>query len=541
MDNQRFFLLLLLIVLGMFIVQAWQADYGTEPSEVVEPNQADGVAPPAVDVPDPNFAQPASEPAFTAPATTASTSLVTLSSDVLLLQIDPKGASIVRGELLQYPIASKNPDKPFVLLEESAAKVFVADSGLITENDAVDHHVSYRPVDTEIEMSAADDRVAASFVYQNGSVEVVKTIRLQRGSYIVETDYTVKNIGAEPWSARPYQQLKRSRESGRDGFLYTYTGAVLSTPENHYKKYSFKKLIDKPISANVANGWVAFIQHYFLTALIPTPEKKAQYYSKAISDDLFVVGTLEEPLTINPGETAQRTMRSVVGPKLQRDLKEIAPHLDLSVDYGWVWFIAKPLFWLLDKIHSVTGNWGFAIILVTIILKTILFPLSAAGYRSMANMRKLQPRLVALKERYGDDRQKMNQAMLEMYKTEKVNPLGGCFPILIQLPVFLALYWVLLESVELRQAPFALWIQDLSAKDPLFVLPLLMGLSMWFQQKLSPAPMDPVQARVMQLMPIMMTAFFAFFPAGLVLYWVVNNVLSIAQQWYITRQIERAS
>ena len=284
------------------------------------------------------------------------------------------------------------------------------------------------------------------------------------------------------------------------------------------------------------------LQHYFVSALIPASrEEKNHYYTLAHNDNRYVIGVITPAISVAPNETGVIEQKLYIGPKVQSKLEEIAPGLELTVDYGVLWFLAKPLFWCLEKFHGITGNWGWAIVLVTLMLKLIFFKLSAAGYKSMANMRRVQPRLLAIKDRYKDDRTRLNQAMMDIYKKEKINPLGGCFPILIQIPVFIALYWTLLESVELRQTGFIFWLSDLSAPDQYFVLPLLMGVTMLIQQKLNPAPMDPVQQKVMSILPIVFTVFFAFFPSGLVLYWVVNNVLSIAQQWVITRSIDRAA
>jgi len=302
------------------------------------------------------------------------------------------------------------------------------------------------------------------------------------------------------------------------------------------------------LSRTIINGWAAMMQHYFLTAVIPDVATEEQHYYSLFIDkersgndaDRFVIGSATPRIQISPGESKSLQHKFYIGPKIQSDLEKIAPGLELTVDYGMLWFIAKPLFWCLQKFHALTGNWGLAIILVTLMLKILFYNLSAAGYRSMARMRKVQPRLLAIRDRYKDDRARLNKAMMDIYKEEKINPLGGCFPILIQIPVFIALYWVLLESIELRQAEFGLWIHDLSNQDPYFVLPVIMGLTMLVQQKLNPAPLDPVQEKVMMMLPFVFTVFFAFFPSGLVLYWVVNNILSIAQQWLITRNIERA-
>jgi YidC/Oxa1 family membrane protein insertase len=357
----------------------------------------------------------------------------------------------------------------------------------------------------------------------------------------VEVEYRIDNQGTEEWSARPYHQLQRTPPQETSRFLYTYTGGVLYSPEEKYEKIDFGDMADENLSRDVKAGWAAMIQHYFLAAWIPAAEETQRYYTRALSGERYVIGMIGQPVKVAAGSEQITDARLFVGPKLQDVMEKVAPGLELTVDYGKLTVLAKPIFWLLEKIHALVGNWGWSIIFLTMLIKGAFFKLSETSYKSMANMRKLAPRLQALKERYGDDKQKLNQAMMDMYKTEKVNPLGGCLPVLVQIPVFIALYWVLLESVEMRQAPFMLWINDLSAKDPYFVLPLIMGVTMLIQQKLNPAPMDPIQAKVMMILPVVFTVFFAFFPAGLVLYWVVNNTLSIAQQWVITRRVERAA
>ena len=335
----------------------------------------------------------------------------------------------------------------------------------------------------------------------------------------------------------------RTKQKDRESkFIYTYTGAVVSTPEKRYEKISFDDIEDDDLKIKTDYGWVAMLQHYFLTAIIPDKKEEAHtYYTRKGNNRSYIIGAATPTKEIISGYKGALTHRVYFGPKEQKEIEKLAEGLSLTVDYGIFWFLAKPLYWLLDYINSYTNNWGWSIVLVTVILKLLFYRLSAAGYRSMANMRRVQPRLLALKERYQDDRAQLNKAMMDIYKKEKINPLGGCFPILIQIPVFISLYWVLLESVELRQADFVLWINDLSVADPFFVLPLLMGITMFIQQKLNPAPMDPIQAKVMAVLPVVFTIFFAFFPAGLVLYWVANNILSIAQQWVITRNIEKTS
>ena len=354
-------------------------------------------------------------------------------------------------------------------------------------------------------------------------------------------EYLIYNKGKEDYKGSFYARLKR--KAGKDtsgGFLgvQTFTGAAIHTPETPYKKISFKDIADKPLEESVQGGWAAMVEHYFVSAWVPSSGVTSQYQTNSLEHDIYSVGFVESVLTVGRGEEKSIKAQLYAGPEITEDLGKLAPGLELAVDYGILWPICQPIFWLLKKAFQLTSNWGLAIILTTIIIKALFYKLSASSYRSMGNMRKLQPKLEALKQRFGDDKQKYSQGMMELYKKEKINPLGGCLPVLVQIPVFIALYYVLLGSVELREAPFYFWITDLSGKDPYYVLPILMGLSMLVQQKLNPAPPDPVQAKVMMLMPVVFTVLFLNFPSGLVLYWFVNNVLSIAQQWFITRRIE---
>jgi YidC/Oxa1 family membrane protein insertase len=357
-------------------------------------------------------------------------------------------------------------------------------------------------------------------------------------------EYLIENNSATNWSANLYGQIKRDSKEFKKGnalSMKPFLGAAITTMEENYKKITFEDLNEKEFKTSKQGGWVAMVQHYFISAWIPNPDKKNNYHlRKNGNQDIYLLGFTSEKVEVSANTQGSLKAQFYAGPKDTKRLEQISPYLNLTVDYGILWWIAQPLFWLLEHIHNLVGNWGLAIIGLTIMVKAVFFQLSAASYRSMAKMRKLAPKLADLKERCGDDKQKLSQEMMKLYKTEKVNPLGGCLPILVQMPVFLALYWTLMESVELRHAPFFLWIQDLSVQDPYFVLPLIMGLTMFIQMKLNPAPPDPMQARIMQLMPIMFTFMFLWFPAGLVLYWVTNNTLGILQQWIITRQIEKA-
>lgn len=381
--------------------------------------------------------------------------------------------------------------------------------------------------------------------FSENGVNYIKRFTLKRGLYDVQVTYLIDNESGKPWNGNLFAQLKRDASSDPSSSTATgtatYLGAALWTSAEPYKKVSMKDIDKGQLKETVEGGWVAWLQHYFVTAWIPQKGDNNVVQTRKDNQGNYIIGFTGPTLTVEPGKTAETSATLYAGPKSQGVLKELSPGLELTVDYGILWFIAQPIFWLLQHIHSIVGNWGWSIIFLTMLIKGIFFPLSAASYKSMARMRAVAPKLAALKEQFGDDRQKMSQAMMELYKKEKINPLGGCLPILVQMPVFLSLYWVLLESVEMRQAPFMLWITDLSIKDPFFILPIIMGATMFIQQRLNPTPPDPMQAKVMKLMPIIFTFFFLWFPAGLVLYWVVNNCLSIAQQWYITRKVEAAT
>ena len=467
---------------------------------------------------------------------------ITITTDVVTVEIDLQGGGIARLALSRYPIFLKEPAIPFELLGTDSERTFIEQGGIAGREAAVDHHVVYAASKQLYELGSNAESLEVPITWSNGKgIDVTKVYTFKRGSYLIGVRYMVSNHTDKLWRGRLYDQLQRTIEPSRRRLVYTFTGPAISTPEKRYEKFTFSDLEDTPIDVTTKNGWISILQHYFVAALIPPSDMEYHYYSKVLDETHYLVGLYGPVQELLPGGTTVLETTIYAGPKRQHILENTAPGLDLTVDLGVLWFIAKPLFLILEAIQKVTGNWGWAIIILTFSIKLLFYPLSAAGYRSMAKMRRVQPRLVAIKERYSKDRARLNQAMMELYKEEKINPLGGCFPILIQIPVFISLYWVLLESVELRQAPFILWIDNLSSKDPYFVLPLLMGISMWFQQKLNPAPIDPIQQKVMQLLPFIFTVFFAFFPSGLVLYWVVNNILSITQQWNITRTIEKAS
>jgi len=557
MDNQRLVLFIALSLVILLLFSAWQREQQPPPVEVetnsdfaVDPSSGSAVATvpaPAADVP--TIAR--ENRAAAASPTVASQSMqsplmvdgqrITVTTDRLQVMINTAGGEITRVALPTYPVELDKPDQPFQLLDDRMPKYFVAQSGLLaSQGEAPDHHALFTAEQTSYVLTEGEDELKVRLHWSNeDGIKVIKTFIFHRDSYAVDLDVEVQNNSQQTWKGLAYQQLQRTEMARESWLLYTYTGGVVSSSWDPYEKVEFSDMATwKAEQSYNKGGWIAMLQHYFLSAWIPAADAANHFYTKALVDGRYLLGQSGEELSVAAGSNAHFTSLFYAGPKEQHRLEKIEPNLRLTVDYGVLDILAKPVFWVMEKIYSVVANWGLAIIFVTLIIKLIFFPLSAASYKSMANMRRLSPKLKALKERYGDDRQKMSKAMMDIYKKEKINPLGGCLPILVQIPVFIALYWVLLESVEMRQAPFALWITDLSAKDPFYVLPLLMGISMWIQQKLNPPPMDPVQQKIMQALPIIFTAFFAFFPAGLVLYWVVNNCLSIAQQWYITRKVE---
>jgi YidC/Oxa1 family membrane protein insertase len=466
-------------------------------------------------------------------------------TDVLRAEIATRGGTIQSLWLKDYAADADRPEVPLQLLKPDAPNMFIVQSGLLGGGDVTvpTHEADFTAAQSAFQLAAGDDQLVVELVWRGDSgLEVIKRYRFERGSYLVHAEQHIDNNTGAPTAVRNYDQLQRTElvDPNKSSFIHTYTGAVYYGPEEKYKKETFKEMTKRPLDVSITGGWIAMIQHYFMAAWIPQPDEPQTFYSKVVGDGRYIIGQYSPAVTIPAGGSHTFENRLFVGPKLQDQLDQIAPGLELAVDYGWLTILAKPIFWLLELIHSLVGNWGWAIIILTILIKAAFYKLSETSYKSMANMRKLAPRLKALKDRYGDDKERMNQAMMELYKKEKINPLGGCLPILVQIPVFIALYWVLLESVELRHAPFILWIDNLTAPDPWFVLPVIMGVSMFVQQKLNPPPPDPMQEKIFMALPFVFTVFFAFFPAGLVLYWTVNQLLSITQQWYITRQIEKA-
>jgi len=548
MDNPRTLLAIALSFLVLLIWQAWMKDYGpqlqpqtVEPSaETALPSVAEG----GEDLPTAPDDQPPAAAQEAVAVQLPEGQRVEVVTDLYRIIIDTQGGDLREVDLLQYPLSADEDSGPFRLLEENPNLLFIAQSGLRVgkgKGPEPTHYASFQVDQNSFELKPDSDLLEVPLRWTNDNgIEVTKLYRFRRDSYVIEVEFQIRNTSDADWAARPYYQLQRTPPVTTQRFLYTYTGGVLYSPEEKYEKISFDDMQDSDLSRDIKDGWAAMIQHYFVAAWVPPVEETARYYSRALKGERYVIGLIGPPVKVSAGADQTTSANLYVGPKLQHAMKAVAPGLELTVDYGVLTILAQPIFWLLENIHALVGNWGWSIIFLTILIKLAFFKLSETSYKSMANMRKLAPRLKALKERYGDDKQKLNQGMMDMYKKEKVNPLGGCLPVLVQIPVFIALYWVLLESVEMRQAPFALWIQNLSAPDPFFILPLIMGATMMIQQKLNPAPMDPMQAKVMMILPIVFTVFFAFFPSGLVLYWVVNNTLSIAQQYVITKRVEAA-
>ena len=542
MDTQRLILLFIFGFSVLMLWEAWDRDHRPKPPALQSPQ-------PAVPAP---AAGPAKAPAVAAApgpigastSTETTGEIIRVSTDLVVAEIDTLGGTLKRLELLRHK-DSTDPEKNFVLL--TPAHQYEAQSGLAGEGGP-NHRTLWHAAPGPRALAAGADTVALRLTAQGkDGLEVEKTFTFSRNSYVIDVSLRLRNGGSAPLATYAYFQLTHdgkpegNRNSVAETFgAQSFTGFAVYSEERKFEKVHPSDL-DKGKADYIKqakDGWLALVQHYFVSAWL-APQGQLRDYVMEKRQDGTYAGRLLVPVSLAPGASAKVDVPLYAGPQEKRRLEAAAPGLDLVVDYGWLAIIAWPLFWLLEKLHALTGNWGVAIILLTVLIKLIFFPLSAASYKSMAKMKLITPRLTKIREMYANDRQKMNQAMMELYKTEKINPLGGCFPILVQIPVFIALYWVLLAAIELRHAPFVLWIKDLAALDPYFVLPILMTVTMVLQTRMNPTPPDPVQAKVMQFMPYVFSIFFFFFPAGLVLYWLVNNILSILQQWQIQRLFDR--
>jgi YidC/Oxa1 family membrane protein insertase len=574
MDIQR---TILLIIFGMSLVFLWDAwmRHQGQPALFAPPPAekkavaADPVAPPPAAVVNgvpapaavPGAAVPAVADPKVTPAPVAAVERIRIETDVVRADIDPTGAVLARVELLQHRVAPDwtaagliglitgkrhDPVANVVLLDWTQERVYLARTGLTGAADVrlPNHLTPFTPLPGPRQLAPGQDVLEVKFEASAGGLQVLKTYVFRRGQYDVEVRHEIRNLGQTAVAPSLYLQLVRDGNPpvGESFLYYTFTGPAVYSEAQRFQKVAFGD-IERARQEHVReakDGWIAMIQHYFVSAWVLEPGRYREVRTAQDAPNLFSVSAVTPIESIAPGASASSSATLWVGPQIQEQLEAVAPGLDLVVDYGWLTFLSKPLFWLLHLFYDLLGNWGWAIVLLTVLVKAVFYPLSAASYKSMAKMKEVTPRLMALREKYGDDKQKLNTAMMELYKTEKINPLGGCLPILVQIPVFIALYWVLLASVEMRNQPWMLWVSDLATPDPWFILPVLMMASMWVQFKLNPTPPDPVQAKVMAAMPFIFGIMFFMFPAGLVLYWLVNNVISIAQQWYVMRQVQAA-
>lgn len=556
MDIQRIVLFAGLAIVSYLMVLAWNEDYNqprTEQVTQVETSGSDGsvddmVLPESASRTDDEFVTPETGELRSTSSDgeqSVGDQFITVVTDVLELTIDRVGGNVIASSLLQYD-ESLDSEQPLTLLTNTQNRTYILESGLIGRNGPDGRSAGQAPVfqaeASRFELTDGQDELIIDLkLTTDDGVDITKRYRLARDSYEIDIRYLINNQSDTDWQGNFTGKIVRDEApdptSQTTMGIKAYLGLVISTPDDPYEKYDFSDLGKQRVNEAVTNGWLAFLQHYFITAWVPDRDKTAQFQTTR-RDQLHVMGFVYPATAVAPGQTVEVGATAYVGPKIIDRLEALAPNLDRTVDFGWLFFISLPLFYILEWFYGLVGNWGVAIILLTVLVKAVFFHLSATSYRSMAKMRAVAPQLTRLKELYGDDRQRMSQEMMALYKREKINPLGGCLPILVQMPVFISLYWVLFESVQLRHAPFMLWINDLSQMDPYFILPILMGISMFIQMSLNPTPPDPMQAKIMKLMPPVFTVFFLWFPAGLVLYWLVNNILSISQQWYITRKIE---
>jgi len=534
MDSRRGLLVIALLFMSFIVYQQWQLDYHT-PKPVATEQTVTSTS----DVP----ASSTGSNTVIATDTQVKGKVITLENDVFRLKINTLGGDVISSELLKYD-AELDSNMPFVLLQNTPEHVYIAQSGLIGKDgiDTKAGRADYQVEGENFKLADGQNELIVPLVYQKEGVTYRKIFVLKRGEYDIAVNYEINNQSDKTIEVEPYGQLRHTLvDSSGNVAMPTYTGGAYSSSETNYKKYSFSDMENANLSVNTKAGWVAVLQHYFVSAWIPNQDADNQLYTLTDkANNIGSIGYRGPVVAIQPNTTEKLTSKLWTGPKLQNEMGQVADHLDLTVDYGWAWFIAKPLFWLLTFIQQLVHNWGVAIICVTLVVKAILYPLTKAQYTSMAKMRMLQPKLQEMRERFGDDRQRMSQEMMKLYKDEKVNPLGGCLPLLLQMPIFIALYWTFMEAVELRHAPFFGWIQDLSAQDPYYILPILMGASMFLLQKMSPTPVaDPMQQKIMNFMPLIFMVFFLWFPAGLVLYWLVSNLITIIQQQLIYRGLEK--
>lgn len=543
MESQRSLLIIGLALVSFLLWQQWQIDYSPKPVQQ-EISQQSANSSAELQLSSDEFGNQTPQSASSTENTVAAEQLVTVSTDVFNVTINTRGGDIISLNLPQYEL-TKNSATPYVLMRKQAGFEYVAESGLLGRDGPDDSRNNSRPVYQATQQSftleEGQQTLTVPLKYTANGLSIEKRFIFTAGKYDVRVEYLLHNTSNEIKVVQNYQHLLQSIDGGKDSsmFMPIYRGAAYGSSEERYEKYNFDDMQKKNLLVATQGGWVAMLEHYFVSAWIPDAEQQNQLYSR-VNRGRGVIGTLGPVIEINQGEQVTIGSTFYAGPKVQDELETLANGLDLTVDYGFLWFISQPLFWLLTTIQSFVINWGLAIILITIIVKGIMYPLTKVQYESMAKMRNLKPKIDDLQARYKDDRQKLGPAMMELYRKEKVNPMGGCLPMLVQMPIFLALYWVFVESVELRHAPFMLWITDLSTQDPYYVLPVLFGISMFLMQKLQPVTVtDPLQQKIMMWMPVAFSVFFLWFPSGLVLYWLVSNLISIAQMLYIYKGMEK--
>ena len=550
MDYRKIALYAALVVVALLLWNSWQREFPATNAPVVTNSTSQSVAPATnsssnssvPSVPQSNHTVHHSGTKTPVIASAKSNKhLITVKTDVLNVAIDTLGGNIEQTSLVGYK-QEENPQQDVTLFNQNPSSYYVAQSGLTGTQgpDTQKGQVTYRAAQNSYTMTKGKNSLTVDLTWRNTQgLQVTKSYVFKRGSYAVAMHYKVQNSSGKPWTGYVYTQLART-QPGKTGSVLThyatFTGAAVSSPAEHYQKLKFKNFSDEPLNQNATNGWAAMIQQYFLSAWVPPAQQNYHYYTTT-NNDIYTVGMIGPAQIVQPGQSMTTSNTLYVGPAIASNLDILSPHLSMTIDYGWLWFISKIIFWIMKLIHGLIGNWGWSIILTTIVIKVIFYPLSDKSFRSMAGMRKLQPKMVALKERHGSDRQAISKATMELYKTEKVNPLSGCLPIIIQIPVFIGLYWVIMQSVEFRMAPWMFWIKDLSVHDPYYILPVVMGVLMFLQQKLSPPPADPTQAKVMMFMPVIFTVFFLHFPAGLVLYWITNTLFTILHQLYVYKRV----
>lgn len=549
MKDRRPFLYITLALLGFLLWNQWQIEHAPPAPEKKAVATAAGVPAPSTNTDLPPAAAVAAQQGDNAPnkktpgatnETATHGELVTITTDTLRLVVDTKGGNILKASLLKYSKEVDKPENPVQIFSDAPKDLYIAQSGLMGPSgpDTTQGQVVYQAGKSDYVMPYDQNTLTVDLKWHDANgLNITKRFILTRGHYDLSVDYIVDNQGSKEWRGSLYAQIQRIK--GAEGSMFglrTYTGAAISSEQTPYEKITYKEMKKHDLSRTITGGWVAMQEQYFVSAWIPYSKANNHFFSRVHDDDVYTIGYVAPQLTVPAGAEASTSTKLYVGPELQEELDKLAPHLGKTIDFGWLFFLSQPIYWLLAFINKYVGNWGWSIVLITLIIKLAFYKLSESSYRSMAKMRDLQPRMNALKERFGEDRQKLSQAMMDLYRKEKVNPLGGCLPMLIQMPFFIALYYVLIESVHLRHAPWILWVKDLSAPDPFYILPGLMMLAMLMQTRLSPTPPDKTQAMMMYIMPLAFSVFFATFPAGLVLYWFVNILFSIAQQAYIMQK-----